>query len=300
MRNRLSVDQLEKRAIELFQQGKWQEAIQVNLRILDVMSNDVHAYNRLGNAYQTSGDRAKAIEAYTKALEVDPRNPIAQRSLSGILHTPQLKSTASQDEAIHCDSIWSVEPTKKRPILDFKTQDHDLKTDWRDFKLALERYGIFALYHFTDRSNLKSIEKLEGLFSWYCLGQCGIPIVCPGGNALSRNLDIGKGIADCVHLSFRPNQPMLHTLKIEKRIRNPIVLRIDPSVVYWKDTKFSDRNATDTEATIGGSYGDFEKIHFDIIMNGRWDNEQEKAYYQAEVLVKSWVPASHLHGVLDG
>lgn len=42
------------------------------------------AYNNLGNAYERSGDKQKAIEYYEKALQIDPANQLAKQRLDNI------------------------------------------------------------------------------------------------------------------------------------------------------------------------------------------------------------------------
>src|SRR4030043_1367372 len=69
-------------AIALAMQSRWQEAITVNQSIIDLFPTDIDAYNRLGRAYTELGEFAKAKEAYSKALELDPSNTIASKNLS--------------------------------------------------------------------------------------------------------------------------------------------------------------------------------------------------------------------------
>lgn len=68
-------------AISLAMQSRWQEAVTVNQSIIDLLPTDIDAYNRLGRAFMELGDFAKAKEAYTRALGLDPYNSIAQKNL---------------------------------------------------------------------------------------------------------------------------------------------------------------------------------------------------------------------------
>jgi len=70
-----------KEAVALSMQGRWEEAVVANRSIIEVFPNDVNAYNRLGKALTELGHYAEAGEAYSRALEVDPRNSIALRNL---------------------------------------------------------------------------------------------------------------------------------------------------------------------------------------------------------------------------
>jgi cytochrome c-type biogenesis protein CcmH/NrfG len=42
----------------------------------------------LGQAYQNSGQKAKAIESYRKALELDPKQPDARNGLKQLTAAP--------------------------------------------------------------------------------------------------------------------------------------------------------------------------------------------------------------------
>jgi hypothetical protein len=70
------------RAIKLAMQGQWEEAAAVNRTLIASFPNDVDAYNRLGKALTELGRYAEARDAYSKALEFDPYNSIAQKNLS--------------------------------------------------------------------------------------------------------------------------------------------------------------------------------------------------------------------------
>ena len=70
-----------KEAIALSMQGRWEEAVVANRSIIEVFPNDINAYNRRGKALTELGHYAQAGEAYSRALEVDPRNSIARRNL---------------------------------------------------------------------------------------------------------------------------------------------------------------------------------------------------------------------------
>jgi hypothetical protein len=69
-------------AIALAMQNKWEEAVTANQRILEQVSNDVDALNRLGRALTELGRYADAREAYTRAVSIDKLNVIAKRNLA--------------------------------------------------------------------------------------------------------------------------------------------------------------------------------------------------------------------------
>ena len=163
------------------------------------------------------------------------------------------------------------------------------KENWRAFKRVVDHQGIKYLYHFTDFRNLKSIRAHGGLYSWSSCEQRGIEIPAPGSSQDSRRLDRSKNLQDYVRLSLHHDHPMKHVARKEGRVKDLRTLVINPSVIYLDSTLFSDINATDRKARIGGDIESFERIRFDIAL-GRWDGEMEKKFFQAEVLVKAHVP----------
>ena len=62
-------------------EGNWEDAVTLNLQIIDRFQKDADAFNRLGRAYISLGNLDEAKEAYSKALRADPANLIARRNL---------------------------------------------------------------------------------------------------------------------------------------------------------------------------------------------------------------------------
>lgn len=164
------------------------------------------------------------------------------------------------------------------------------KNNWRAFREILVRYHIDGLYHFTDSRNLASVEKYGGLYSWWQCKRRGIRVTEPGGSSLSRRLDQSKGLQDYVRLSFNFSQPMMHLAVRDRGIRGPAILEIDPSVVFLETTLFSNVNATDGRACVGGDLESFRRVRFRIATDQYWSGNEEKKFFQAEVLVKSHIP----------
>ena len=71
-------------AVDLALQGRWDEAAQVNLRILEMFPEDISARNRLGKAYWELDRLAEAAETYEESLQRQPSNPIARKSLMSL------------------------------------------------------------------------------------------------------------------------------------------------------------------------------------------------------------------------
>ncbi len=171
------------------------------------------------------------------------------------------------------------------------------KEDWQEFEKIISTEEIDVLYHFTDRANLISIEQYGGLYSWYSCKIKGIEIPLPNSNNLSRDLDKEKNIHDYVRLTFNRNHPMLYVAKKKGRIKNPCFLEISTEVILFKETLFSNENAVANAAIIGGKLEDFRRIKFNFAKSGKWYNEKEKKFIQAEVLVKSHIPIKFIKNI---
>jgi hypothetical protein len=78
-------------AISLAMQSRWQEAVTVNQGIIELFPTDIDAYNRLGRAFMELGEFAKAKEAYSRGLKLDPNNAIAQKNLQRLSLLPASK-----------------------------------------------------------------------------------------------------------------------------------------------------------------------------------------------------------------
>jgi hypothetical protein len=177
----------------------------------------------------------------------------------------------------------------------------DKKSNWQEFKAVMDEHRITKLYHFTDRDNLESIIKNGGLYSWMDCERKGIKIAKPGGGSVSRQLDSGRNLEDYVRVSFTTQHPMMYVAMREGRISNPVILEIDPEIIYWKDTLYSNMNATihRIKPNIGSTLDDFNQIHFQSVKSRKHFDlpDEEQPYYQAEVLVKNFIPLEFIKNI---
>lgn len=173
------------------------------------------------------------------------------------------------------------------------------KNNYDEFKKLIEQHHITTLYHFTDRENLESIIKNGGLYSWADCEQKGIGISKPGGSLDSRNLDKRDNLQNFVRVSFVREHPMMYVAMNDGRISNPVVLEIDPEVIYWQDSLYADRNATKNGALVGSSIDDFSQLHFNSFKAKKhFDlDADEQKFYQAEVLVKNHIPLQFIKNI---
>jgi hypothetical protein len=100
----------------------------------------------------------------------------------------------------------------------------------------LRQNGITKLFHFTDASNILSIQK-HGLMSGAKLIENSIESKI-NSDALSRSLESKADLEDDVHLSFGPNNPMMYQACAEGRISQPVMLQIKLEVVSRPGVRF--------------------------------------------------------------
>lgn len=129
------------------------------------------------------------------------------------------------------------------------------------------------MYHFTDERNIPFIKENGGLYSWELLDELGVIIPTPGGDSLSKRLDLRNNLQDYVRLNFTSNHPMLYAAKKSGRIGKSVLIKVDLDVLYWHDTLFSDRNATDKSALIGSHFSGLGKVNFGLINIDYWDGD---------------------------
>ena len=177
----------------------------------------------------------------------------------------------------------------------------DKKSNWQEFKAVLDEHKIVKLYHFTDRDNLESIIKNGGLYSWMDCERKGIKINKPGGSPVSRQLDSGRNLEDYVRVSFTTQHPMMYVAMKDGRISNPVILEINPEVIYWNETLYANLNAAKhtIKPIIGPTLSDFKQIHFQSVkVRKHFDlPEEEQPYFQAEVLVKNFIPLEYIKNI---
>ena len=174
------------------------------------------------------------------------------------------------------------------------------KANWQEFEQVLKDNRITKLYHFTDFDNLESIIQNGGLYSWADCDEKGIKIAKPGGSSQSRSLDQRDRLEHYVRLSFAKDHPMQYVAMNDGRISNPVVLEIDLETALWENSLYADRNATKTGANVGGSLDDLKEVRFGLFnrMMRYFDmTEEAKTHYQAEVLVKNFIPLQYITNI---
>jgi hypothetical protein len=239
------------------------------------------------SAKPSANSNKSAVQATSTTVSKSRSVP---KSTKIVQSTPVIKSEASRKA-----TPISLHAIKNSPPTDTKASAVPRKPDWHDFEKLVVEKKITALYHFTDKRNIPSIKKHGALYSWsYCIAN-KITIPNSASNELSKSLDAWKGLEDFVRLSFNPSQPMMYVAK--KKGVDPFILEIAPEVIYWLETQFSNVNATANNAIVGSFIQHFRNINFDFALQGNWNTPEEKAFIQAEVLVRTKLPIHFIRNI---
>ena len=85
------------------------------------------------------------------------------------------------------------------------------------------------------------------------------------------------------------------------RISNPVILEIDLEAIYWNETLYANLNAAryTIKPNIGPTISDFKQIHFQSVKAHKHFDlpEEEQPYFQAEVLVKNFIPLEYIKNI---
>ncbi len=110
-------DDINEMAIQAALQGNWEEAIGLNLSLLNQDDSNIEALNRLGHAYIKLSQFTKAKTTYKKVLNIDRFNPIAKRNIKNIkskASTPNIPQILSSSPSPTVISNFLEEPGKTK------------------------------------------------------------------------------------------------------------------------------------------------------------------------------------------
>lgn len=182
---RLGRRQLAQQAIALAVQSRWQEAIDANLRVVEMAPDDSETFNRLGKAYTEIGKVTEAKEAYENALKADPANLIAQRNLERLsriseAEVAELSKKAGQKldprffiEETGKTRVMAVEEPAEPAVLATLTAGDEAKLDGRDNRLAVTTMDGTAV-GFVPARLATRLTRLMGTGNEYQAGVVGV------------------------------------------------------------------------------------------------------------------------------
>ncbi len=128
----IALEKKGRHAAELAMQGKWDEAVALNRKIVSDHPDNVDALNRLGKSLLETGLIKDAIDTFRNALNLSPNNPIATKNLHKLTENYSTKITRTQN----------IKPTP-----------------WP--KSANEEYGKVAIVDLVNQTNKGALETIE-------------------------------------------------------------------------------------------------------------------------------------------
>lgn len=136
-----------------------------------------------------------------------------------------------------------------------------MKKDWQLFEAVIKKRNITCLVHFTETLNLMSILR-EGFI--YSISN--LKYVSPESYDFIINNDPNRidNLPDYINLSIEfPNFYVFNVFR--KRHTDPTIhwciLKINPNLIYAKDTLFSVTNASSYSSKLYGITGDINKFN---------------------------------------
>lgn len=156
------------------------------------------------------------------------------------------------------------------------------------------------LYHFTDKSNLESIN-IKGLLSKEQMRAEGWWPERTGGNELSHSLDTYRGIDPFVSLCMTQNHPMKFTACSTGSLSEPVYLAIQPEILKTPGAKmaFGVANANGTEILLLEEA--LDKLDTEVIYRRtNWAdpdvNQRLRVAEKYEILIPGAVPRDLIAG----
>jgi len=106
-------------AIQAALNGKWDEAVELNLVILKDDQGDLDALNRLARAYTELGEIELANKTYKQVLAIDKYNPIATKNLKRLKakRPKEGESRATQAPPIYANFLEEPGKTKTTQLV---------------------------------------------------------------------------------------------------------------------------------------------------------------------------------------
>ena len=162
-------------AIALALHHRWEEAVAANQRLLELFPSDVDAYNRLGKALTELGRYAGARRAYSKSLEIDPNNTIAQKNLTRLAHLKEETAPVVNEAAGKVDLHLFIEETGKSTQVNLRSLTP--KEVWA-------RMSAGDPVALTPQGKLLAVTNLQGELLGYIEPKLGLHLVnlMEGGN----------------------------------------------------------------------------------------------------------------------
>ena len=166
------------------------------------------------------------------------------------------------------------------------------KCDPDEYKEFLEKNEIEAVYHFSSSRNAESIKKY-GICSIKYLKELSVNVDYVS-TSQSQSIDRYKGFEDYIHLGFEKRHPMLMKALANGVLSSYKIYDINPSVLFLKDTVYSNKNAIKKDVEFSDELDFLLNIPFNLFHKKNFFNLDTtgKDYFQSEILVKHNIPSN--------
>lgn len=135
-------------------ESNWEEAIQINQKILRCSRDDVEALNRLARAEVCNGHLDKATQIYKKVLGIDPYNIIAAKNLEKISKSVSNGPVKVISYSYNLSSLFLSEPGKTKVLNLINLASPNI--------LAVLNYG--ELINLNPKSHSITVTTTEGVY----------------------------------------------------------------------------------------------------------------------------------------
>ena len=184
-------------------------------------------------------------------------------------------------------------PEKPKVVVPPKPQPSIYKCSPSLYSSFLREHHIDCLFHFTSTKNTDSIRK-NGICPAQYLKDNRISVSFASSSG-SRDIDIRKGKADYVHLSYERKNPMLYIALKEGRLADYTICEVSTDVLFLRETLFTHCNAAKNGVKFSDDINYMLQIPFDSFHNRPYDKDSiYKDYFMSEVLVKQKVSPSYI------
>jgi hypothetical protein len=173
------------------------------------------------------------------------------------------------------------------------------REEWGDYKLyrAINEVMNGKLFHLTDWAHVASIQE-HGLLSKCEADVRGVYPAHPGGNDLTRALDVQRGLLDYVFLGFDRSGVMPTNQKTDRQ-RRPLMLHVDPNIVFEAGVRVSLGRSTRSQNV--STMRAFYEMDWDIILlpelrTGVGGPARWNSFLDYEILFPNCVPPHFIIG----
>lgn len=240
-----------------------------------------YLFNKIFNKAEDSfhsGNLEQAISDYREALKLNIENIKCEIRIS--------------DAKYKIQRINEHEEERIREEKAEKERREKYKDDAEAIINYFKKNGICEFYHYTDTRNINSILQNSGLYSL--------------NEMVRKRINFTQGSEtreepDYVRMSYTKKHPLMFLSKNSGRIINPKVLEVDIQIAGLRKTKFTNVNAARTATYPTVKFGsDLKFIQENVKLNivKQLDHfnltEDDKPYYQAEIMVKDHVELKYI------